>query len=132
MLDVTGKDLCMNASVLRKGFFKILAIFTAMASPLIIGVNGDVTPPPWPVVSIVAAQPETSEPNSAPTGAANPIPGKFTISRTGSLDAALPVYLTAYSGTATAGADYKSLPTKVSIAAGETSVDLLVEAFADT
>jgi len=92
----------------------------------IIGVS-DTPPPPWPVVSIVASQPETVEPGPIVRVA----PGKFTISRSGANDAALPVYLR-YDGSASSGLDYEALSTRVEIPAGASSIELLVTAIADS
>lgn len=122
----------MKAAVFEKGFSLVLALILAVPTLSVRAAGaGDITSPQLPIISIVATVADTTEADSAPTGAANPIPGKFTISRTGSLDAALSVYLS-YGGTATPDADYPALPTKVQIAAGQTSVDLLVQAAADT
>lgn len=79
-----------------------------------------------PVVSIVATQAETSEPNPA----AKILPGKFTISRTGSLDSSLAVFLK-YGGTANIGVDYEGLQARVVIPAGSESTSILVEAKSD-
>lgn len=91
----------------------------------IIGVSGET--PARPMVGIVAAQASTGEPGPNVKYA----PGKFVITRSGSLDAALPVYLR-YDGTATPDADYETLPIRVEIAAGSATAELLVAPKADS
>lgn len=79
------------------------------------------SPPPLPIVSIVAADASAGETLSSQT--ANP--GTFTLTRTGSTAAALTVTL-AISGTATNGADELRLPTTVTFLPGEVSTSLTV------
>ncbi len=57
--------------------------------------------------------------------------GTYTISRTGATDAALVVSLS-YSGAASIGSDYSSLPTLVTIPAGQSSVTLTVTPLDDS
>lgn len=76
-----------------------------------------------PTVSIVAADATASE-----TGTSNT--GKFTISRTGPTHETLAVPIT-YSGLATRGTDYKSLPSSVTFAVGESSKSLVVRPIDD-
>ena len=79
-----------------------------------------------PVVSIVATQPNTSE----PLPNALVVPGEFTVFRDDPhLDQPLNVYLT-YSGTATA-ADYEPLPIAVLFPAGSNAVKIPVFATTD-
>jgi uncharacterized protein (DUF1800 family) len=78
--------------------------------------------PDRPSVSIRAHAPSASEASDA---------GEFRVSRTGPTDTALVVTL-AWSGSATAGADYTPLPTSVTIPVGETDVALVVTALPDT
>jgi hypothetical protein len=85
----------------------------------VIGVSGETNA--RPTVSIVAAQNVTREPDAITKTA----PGRFVISRTGSLDAVLPVYIR-YDGTATPDADYPALPIEVDLQPGEASHELLV------
>ena len=58
-------------------------------------------------------------------------PGTYTITRTGSTTDALAVSLS-YSGSATSGADYSSLPTQVTIPAGQSSVRLTLSPIDDS
>ncbi len=78
------------------------------------------------VVSIVATQENTSEPNPL----ARIAPGRFTITRTGPLNSSLSVHLR-YEGTATPKLDYEALPARVEIPAGTNSVELFVFALKD-
>jgi hypothetical protein len=80
-----------------------------------------------PVVSIVATDAEAAETNEGQT--ANP--GKFTIARTGSLDAALTVKYT-IGGTATNGSDYGQTGTVVTIPAGQASLVVTIAPINDT
>ena len=75
-----------------------------------------------PVVSVIAPVPATQE-----TGETS---GAFTVLRDGASTSDLTVQLT-WSGSATAGSDYKTLPPAVTIPAGSIAVTLAVRAFAD-
>ena len=75
-----------------------------------------------PRVSLRATRPAAYESNGAP--------GAFTLSRTGPVDAPLEISL-AWSGTATAGADYAALPATASFAAGARHLELLVTSLPD-
>lgn len=75
-----------------------------------------------PRVSLRATRPAAYESNGAP--------GAFTLSRTGPVNAPLEVSL-AWSGTATAGADYTALPVTASFAAGARRLELLVTPLPD-
>ena len=75
-----------------------------------------------PRVSLRAAHPAAYESNGAP--------GAFTLSRTGPVNAPLEVSL-AWSGTATAGADYAAMPATASFAAGERHLELPVTPLPD-
>jgi hypothetical protein len=90
----------------------------------IIGATGDT--PPQPVVSIIATQPATREADAVLKTA----PGKFVVSRTGSLDTTFPIFIR-YDGSATTGADYAALPIEIDLAPGEASRELSVEAVSD-
>ncbi len=79
--------------------------------------------PPEPVVSIEATHPIAEE-SSYPYRRL-PFRGRFTISRTGSMDHALPVFVH-YGGTAISGVDYPALPWLVSIPAGTNRIELEV------
>lgn len=79
------------------------------------------------LVSIEASRPETTEP--APL--IRVIPGEFTIRREGGhLDQSLMVWI-AYSGTATPGKDYRTLPERVEFAPGQLRVTLQVQGIDD-
>src|SRR5678816_1565396 len=80
------------------------------------------------VVRIVATR-SIAEETSAPLRRLNLV-GELTISRQGPTNNALGVYID-YSGSATYGVDYPSLPRFVSIAAGSTSAVIRVEARPD-
>lgn len=86
----------------------------------------DFTPDPTPVVSIKATQPTTSEP--CPTCLV--LPGVFTLSRSVVTDQPLAVRIS-YSGTATAGVDYDTVPGFVTIPAGKASQEIVVLAKMD-
>ena len=75
-----------------------------------------------PVVTIAA-----SVPNADETGL---VPGKFTVTRTGTTTAPLTVTL-ALSGTATNGTDYATIAPTVTIPSGSASVDVIVTPLAD-
>ena len=79
-----------------------------------------------PVVSIEATVPETREPS--PT--IRVIPGKFTLRRAGDTSRLLRVWMR-YSGTATSGLDYLTLPGVVEFPIGSDSVELQVGALED-
>ena len=85
----------------------------------------DKTPsgPPLPQVSVVASEPTAAEDGS--------VDGRFTVSRTGETADALAVIYTA-SGTATPGVDYVGLSGTVTIATGQTSATVDVEALDDS
>ena len=76
-----------------------------------------------PLVSIVASIPAASE--------NGPAPGEFTLTRSGSLDAPLTVNLT-ISGSAVNGSSYEMLPTSVTFAVGQRSVNLLINPYLNT
>lgn len=81
-----------------------------------------------PVVSLRATRAETREPLCDPAlcDAAVPAPGVFLLSRSGAdLTSALSV-LIQYTGTASNGTDYDSLPAFTTIPAGQESVEVLV------
>ena len=80
-----------------------------------------------PVISIAASDANAAETTVGQT--ANP--GVYTISRTGSTTSPLVVSLS-YSGSATSGSDYSSLPTQVTIPAGQSSVTLNVTPIDDS
>ncbi|QUE52655.1 tandem-95 repeat protein [Luteolibacter ambystomatis] len=72
-----------------------------------------------PLVAVTAPDPYATEaPSSTDTG-------KFTFTRTGSTAAALNLTV-AWSGAATNGTDYTTLPTTVTIPVGQSSVDVIV------
>lgn len=72
--------------------------------------------PALPVVSVLASNPNASEPSTA---------GQFQFTRTGATTAALTVNFT-LSGTAVAGTDYTNPGTSVTIAAGQTTATLAI------
>ncbi len=74
-----------------------------------------------PVVSIAATQPYTSEP--CPVCRIGP--GIFTVTRTGTTEKKLIVFLTTH-GSATPGDDYEPLPNSVQIPAGSKSIEIFV------
>jgi hypothetical protein len=82
------------------------------------GGGGGTVLPTLSIVATDAAAAETTISQTANTGT-------YTISRTGSTTAALVVSLS-YSGSATSGSDYSSLPTQVTIPSGQSSVTLTV------
>jgi hypothetical protein len=71
---------------------------------------------------------QASDPDASESG---PDPGSFTLSRSGSLQAALQVNL-AIGGSAANGADYATLPSQVTFAAGQASVNLTVNPLDDS
>lgn len=75
----------------------------------------------FPVVSIEATVPETTEPS--PTSRIRP--AAFTLRRTGAVERSLRVWMQ-YGGTAVSGSDYDPLPPTVEFPAGAESVELLV------
>jgi hypothetical protein len=76
-----------------------------------------------PALTVVATDANASE--------NGPDPGKFTISRYGDVTLALTVYYT-LGGTASNGVDYETLPGSVTIPAGASSVDVVVQPIDDT
>ena len=84
--------------------------------------------PPDPVVSIVATSPIAEESSYPYRRLA--LRGRFTISRTGSTEHALSVFVH-YRGTATPGVDYPFLPWLVTIPAGTNRVEIEVVANPD-
>ena len=97
--------------------FAIDANFSVDAAPV---------PPPTPVLPTVTV---TALNSTAPESGATS--GTFRISRTGSTNSSLPIYVT-MSGTATSGADYKAIANPVTIAAGASYVDLALTAIQDS
>jgi subtilase family serine protease len=79
--------------------------------------------PDFPVVKILATDAIATE--------AGPTSGTFKITRTGNTDQDLEVKYST-SGTATAGADYESIPDRVTIAAGSAEATILVTAIDDS
>ncbi|QUE52573.1 tandem-95 repeat protein [Luteolibacter ambystomatis] len=78
-----------------------------------------------PLVAVTAPDPYATEgPGSTDTG-------KFTFTRTGSTAAALNLTV-AWSGAATNGTDYTTLPTTVTIPAGQSSADVVVSPINDS
>jgi hypothetical protein len=75
--------------------------------------DNDVPPPPPVLVTVAATDANAAETATGVT----PNPGQFTLTRTGSTNAALTVNV-AFSGTATHGVDYTSIPSTVTFAAG--------------
>ena len=75
-----------------------------------------------PVVTVVASKPDASEDG--------PVPGAFTISRTGDTATDLTVFYT-LGGTALNGLDYTMLPGFVMIPAGSASADVAVDPHLD-
>ncbi|MCU0784670.1 MAG: Ig-like domain-containing protein [Verrucomicrobia bacterium] len=93
------------------------------SNPVQISVN----PPPPPVVTIRATDPNASEP-----GVLTVIdPGVFVITRTGETNRSLPVHY-AISGTAGNGADYALISNSVVIPPGRSSVELVINPLHDT
>jgi|GEM_PF-672574 len=88
------------------------------------GTDGGTVLPTLSIVATDAAAAETTVSQTANTGT-------YTISRTGSTTSALVVSLS-YSGSATSGSDYSSLPTQVTIPAGQSSVTLTVRPVDDS
>lgn len=88
------------------------------------GGGGGVVLPTLSIVATDAAAAETTVSQTANTGT-------YTINRTGSTDEALVVSLS-YSGSATSGSDYSSLPTQVTIPAGQTSTTLTLRPVDDS
>ena len=88
------------------------------------GGGGGVDLPTLNIVATDAAAAETTVSQTANLGT-------YTINRTGSTNAALVVSLS-YSGAASSGSDYSSLPTLVTIPAGQSSVALTVTPLDDS
>ena len=84
--------------------------------------------PPEPLVSIVATSPIAEESSFPYRRLA--FQGRFTISRTGSTEQGLPVFVH-YGGTATRGLDYPFLPWLVIIPAGTNRIEIEVVLTAD-
>lgn len=94
------------------------------SSPVEIHVN----PPPLPVVTIVASDPQAAEIPPVPPGLEMPQkidPGVFLVTRTGGTNLPMTVYYTV-SGTASNGVDYGTLPGQVTILAGAHSAAIEV------
>ena len=108
-LFVAGSSFTLTAS------FADGSTATATAS---IGAGG------LPTVTVAATDANAAE-------AATPNTGTFTVSRTGSTAAALPVNYTV-GGTASGGTDYTTIPTSVVIPAGSTSATITVTPIDDT
>ena len=96
-----------------------------IAQPVPITVGSE---PPRILVGIEATQ-RIAEEDSLPFDHF-PLQGVFTVSRTGPTTDSLPVYVQ-YSGSATSGVDYKTLPWVVTIPAGAASTEIRVVAIAD-
>lgn len=82
-----------------------------------------------PVISMVSIDATVAD-TGEPCPVCRLIPGRLTLRRTGDLSQPLTVFL-AVSGTATPGVDYTELPTKVEIAAGSSTAELIVGALDD-
>lgn len=80
-----------------------------------------------PTINIVATDAAAAETTVSQTANV----GTYTINRTGSTNEALVVSLS-YSGSASSGSDYSSLPTQVTIPAGQSSVTLTVKPLDDS
>lgn len=81
--------------------------------------------PPPPATVRIDATSRIAEETSAPLRRLA-LRGRFTISRTGPVDNAQPIFVH-YSGSATPGVDYPPLPWLVTIPAGSNSVDIVIE-----
>ncbi len=77
----------------------------------------DIPVPALPFVSVQATEPLATEPGSNP--------GAFTISRAGDASGALTISF-ALSGTASNGVDYAAVPPAVTLAAGQTSSNIVI------
>ena len=88
------------------------------------GGGGGIELPTLSIVATDAAAAETTVTQTANLGT-------YTLNRTGSTTDALVVALS-YSGTATSGSDYSSLPTQVTIPAGQSSVTLTLAPLDDS
>ncbi len=86
-------------------------------------LKADLTLQDLPIVSIAATDSSASE--------SGPDPGTFTVTRTGGTTTHLTVYYTV-GGTASAGADYVSLPGSVIIPAGSATATITVTPLQDT
>jgi hypothetical protein len=115
----------------------VIARFTPVPAPYIqdpnhasatITISDNDLPPSGTVVRIEATSPIAEE-DSRPLRRLRLV-GAFTISRSGPTNASIPVYVQ-FSGSATAGEDYPTLPWVVSIPAGATSTEIQVIPAAD-
>ena len=97
------------------------ALLGAPSSATVSIANTNIPPPPA-TLSIVATQPNASK--------AGPINGIFTVSRVGSTTSALTVPYT-IAGTANNGVDYVALLGSVTLAAGATSVNIVLTPIPD-
>lgn len=109
---------------LGPGAYTVLVSGKATAAGTALVEVYDLTPDEGATVSVTATVAST---DTAP-GAA---PGVVTVRRIGNTDTDLQVEL-AYGGTAQMGTDYVSLPESVMIPAGEASVSLSIEPYANT
>jgi Dockerin type I domain/Calx-beta domain len=91
----------------------------------VVIADNDTLPPP-PTVSIRAADEQAAETNAAQ----EPNPGVFVVSRTGSTDGALRVFVH-FGGSATNGADYRELDRLVEIPVGMEAVRVVVNPLDD-
>lgn len=125
---VTSGGDSANASIGDHSFDTRVDAFATWITS-IAGVTGDGggSGPALPTLSIVATDSAAAE--TTVSQVANT--GTYTITRTGSTDADLVVSLN-YSGSATSGSDYSSLPAQVTILAGQASVTLTVAPIDDT
>ena len=106
-------------SIAAQGFF-----LTSLSAQ----VSTNDTVPPASVVSIEATSPIAEE-SSVPFRR-QALRGRFTISRTGSTEQGLPIFVL-YGGTAKPGVDYPLLPWRVTIPAGTNRIEIEVVPNAD-
>src|SRR5580658_11152060 len=104
--------------MLKNLSLRIGALAAALAGCISLAQAEPMIPYPGPpFVSVQTTDPLASEPGNNP--------GSFTISRSGSTNAALTVPLV-FRGTATNGVDYAAIPTNITLAAGQYSSNVTV------
>ena len=100
---------------------------SSVSAPVYIAVRG-VQPPPLPLVTVVATDPDGTEIPVVPPGMGMPQrfdPAVFTVYRTGDTGSPMTVYYH-LGGTAQNGVDYELLPNNVTIPAGAASAEIVV------
>jgi hypothetical protein len=118
-----GRGVLLDCRIVKGPFVFLMALWTCWASVVLAGAPEEVS-----LVRIEATG-RVAEEDSAPLRRLQLV-GEFTVSRSGSAEHSLPVWLHV-SGTATSGVDYEGLPWLVNIPAGSNAVTVPVRAIQD-